>query len=76
MRAREWVIAEDEARMKQTRLICYFSGNHNAKSPEELWKTGTEWAQFQKDLIAGKIPIAKFKKLNKEEVKNWPTSKN
>jgi hypothetical protein len=76
IRAMEWFLHEDEARLKQTRLICYFSGNHKANSPEGLWMTAEEMRLKQLDIIEGRIPIAKFRKLTPEEVKAWPKTRN
>jgi len=74
-RAHEWYLLDVEEHQKQTRLMCYFMGNHKATGPEDLWLTPSEIVKRQKDLIEGRIPIAKFKKLTPDEVKDWRFSK-
>lgn len=76
MRAIEWVHKEDEMHSVQTRLICYFQGNHKANSPQDLWMTEGEIRQKQKDIIEGRLPMAKFKKLSEEELSNWKVTFN
>lgn len=72
----EWFNREDEARLVQTRLICFYQGNHKASTPEDLWSTEREIRKKQKDLIEGILPIASFKKLTPEEVQKWKMTVN
>lgn len=76
VRAMEWFLHEDEARLKQTRLMCYFMANHKAQSPEDLWMTPSELRRRQIDILEGRVPIAKIRKLTPEEVANWTKNKN
>lgn len=70
-RAHEWFLHEDEAREKHVRLICYYGANHKARKPTDMWMTYNETVQYHKDIISGKIPTARFRKLTPEEIKNW-----
>lgn len=76
IRAMEWFIHEDETQLKQTRLMCYFMGNHKARSPEDLWMTAGEIRKRQIDILEGRVPIAKIRKLTPEEAANWLKNKN
>lgn len=76
LRVMEWMKREEELQSVQTRLICYFQGNHKAHGPEDLWQTESEIRARQLDIIEGRTPIATFKKLSPEEVANWALKKN
>ncbi len=70
-RAYEWFEHEDEAIEKHARMICYYSANHNASKPTDLWMTYSELVQRNKDIVEGRIPTVTIRKLTDEEVKNW-----
>lgn len=72
-RAHDWFIYADEARLAHTRLLAYYMGNHKASSPEDMFQLPSEIEKRRRDLIAGKVPIAEFKTLTKEEVEKWET---
>ncbi len=71
IRAMEWIAEEDERRHVHTRLLCYYMGNHKASSVSDMWPLYSEIVKKQRDLAEGKIPMATFRKLSEEEVKNW-----
>lgn len=76
IRAMEWFNKEDEAHSVQTRLICYYQGNHSARTPQDLWLTEGEIRKKQRDLIEGRVPLAQFRKLSQEEVEKWSLGRN
>lgn len=76
IRAMEWFDFQDESISMHTRLICFYTGNHKANSPQDLWMTEREIKRKQRDLLDGRLPMAKFKNLTPEEVKNWRMTYN
>lgn len=48
--------------MEQTRLICFYSGNHKAKVPSQLWKIDTDFVSKS---------LCTLTKLDEEGLKKW-----
>lgn len=70
-RAYEWHQHLDEWQLAHTRMMAFYMGNHKADSPKDMFMLPSEWKKRVKDIEEGRVPIATFRKLTPEEIKNW-----